>query len=216
MEQITVIIADDHTILRAGLKLLLETEENITVVGEAGGGKELLQVLGTVIPDIIIMDLSMPDINGLDVIHMLKKQSAYENIRILVLTMHTEEQYVKAALAAGANGYVEKSAFDTELMTALETVAKGQVYLSSKNAMAMVTAMLQPEKENENPYTLFSKREVEVLHYLVRGYSLGEIGDTLHLSLKTIDTYKSRIYSKLCISRRSELVDYALKHGFLQ
>ncbi|WP_231038670.1 response regulator [Pectinatus haikarae] len=211
MNKIKIILADDHAILRAGLKLLLEAEEDIEIVGEACDGKDLMQKLLLIKADLIILDLSMPKINGIDILKWLKTEKNYEHIHILVLTMHTEEEYIREALAAGADGYVEKSAFDTELLTALHTVMNGNVYLSNKNAISILNTMIK--KDNDDPYSLLSKRELEVLRYLARGYSLAEIGEQLYLSLKTIDTYKTRIFTKLDINKKSELVDYALRYN---
>ena len=132
--------------------------------------------------------------------------------------MHSEEQYIKTAMEAGASGYLEKSAFDTELLTAVKTVAAGKIYLNSDHALLMVNSLLNNNAEDQNekdPYLLLSKREIEVLKLFVRGYSLSEIGKMLSLSLKTIDTYKTRIFVKLELTKKSELVQYALEHGIL-
>lgn len=212
MEKIKIILADDHAILRAGLKLLLEAEEDIAIIGEASDGAELKQKLTLLNPDLIILDLSMPKVNGIEFLRWLKNRKKYENIRVLILTMHEEEEYIREALAAGANGYVEKSAFDTELITAIHTVMKGELYLNKKNAFTMLDTIIKHDAGSD-PYSLMSKREMEVLRYLARGYSLSEAGEQLHLSLKTIDTYKKRIFTKLNISKKSELVDYALQHN---
>ena len=211
MTKIKVILVDDHAILRAGLKLLLEAEKDIEIVEEACNGEELMNKLTVTETDLIILDLSMPGINGIDLLKLLKTKKTYKNIRILVLTMHTEEEYIREALATGADGYVEKSAFDTELLTALHTVMKGGTYLNNKNALSMLNTMIKNDND-DNPYLLLSKRELEVLRYLARGYSLAEIGSQLHLSLKTIETYKTRIFAKLDISKKSELVNYALRY----
>ncbi len=214
MSETKVILADDHAILRTGLRLLLESE-GISVVGEAKSGTEVLAMLEGCHADVLIIDLSMPDMNGLELIKQIKEKKI--DIKMLVLSMHTEEQYVKAAMMNGASGYVEKSAFDTELLTAIKMVVAGEVYLSPKHAMLMVNTLLQAEENTVefDPYAILSKREIEVLQLLVRGYSLSEAGQKLGVSLKTIDTYKSRIFSKLGISKKSELVQYALEHGLL-
>lgn len=214
MNKIKIILADDHAILRAGLKLLLEAEDDIEIVGEACDGEDLLKQLAKLTADLIILDLSMPKVNGINILRQIRNDKKLSKIRVLILTMHTEEEYIRESLAAGADGYVEKSAFDTELLTALHTVMRGEVYLSGKNAVSMLSTMLKNDNE-DNPYSLLSKRELEVLRYLARGYSLSEIGEQLHLSLKTIDTYKTRVFNKLNISKKSELVDYALQYNLL-
>lgn len=214
INELKVILADDHAILRTGLRLLLEAD-GIQIVGEAGNGQDVLHLVDTVAADILILDLSMPDIGGIEVLKRIKEKNY--PIHVLVLTMHNEEQYVKAAMMNGASGYVEKSAFDKELLNAIKTVMAGQIYLSNKHALWMVNSLLHTEEKatETDPYELLSKREIEVLRLLVRGYSLSEAGEKLSLSLKTVDTYKTRIFGKLGINRKSELVQYALDHGLL-
>lgn len=214
INELKVILADDHAILRTGLRLLLEAE-GIQIVGEAGSGREVLTLVDTIPADILILDLSMPDIGGIEVLKQIKEKGY--PIHVLVLTMHNEEQYVKAAMMNGASGYVEKSAFDKELLNAIKTVMSGQIYLSNKHALLMVNSLLHTEEApiEADPHDLLSKREIEVLRLLVRGYSLAEAGEKLSLSLKTVDTYKTRIFDKLGISRKSEMVQYALNHGLL-
>ena len=216
MKKTKIILADDHAILRTGLKLLLSNEESVEVVGEASNGNEVLELTEKIPADVLILDLSMPGVHGLDVIKELKEHN--NPINILVLTMHSEEQYIKTAMEAGASGYLEKSAFDTELLTAVKTVAAGKIYLNNQHALLMVNSLLNntsEETKEKDPYVLLSKREIEVLKLFVRGYSLYEIGKMLSLSLKTIDTYKTRIFVKLGLTKKSELVQYALEHGIL-
>ena len=213
MKNIKIILVDDHIVLRNGLKLLLESEQNISIVGEASSYSELKTILQQTPTDILLLDLSIPDKHGLEIIKELKDSNV--NFKILVFTMYSEEQYIKSAMSAGASGYVEKSALDTELLTAINTVAQGNIYLNSKNALLMVNSLLNTTETND-PYALFSNRELEVMKLMVHGYSLSKIGQQLCLSLKTIDTYKTRIFTKLNISKKNELVDYALQNGILK
>ncbi len=210
-EKVKVILADGHAIVRTGLKLILEAE-GIEVVGEAGCGRDAIALVDTVETDLLILGITMPDMSGIDVLRQLKDKD--HDFHMLVLSAHSEEQYVKAAMVNGASGYVEKSASPAELLTAIRTVMSGQIYLSSNHALLMVNAFLHAD-ENPDPYTILSKREIEVLRLLVRGYSLSEAGEQLGLSLKTVDTYKTRIFGKLGFSRKSEMVQYALDHGLL-
>ena len=157
MKKTKIILADDHAILRTGLKLLLSSEESVEVVGEASNGNEVLTIAEQIPADVLILDLSMPGIHGLDVIKQLKERG--NPINILVLTMHSEEQYIKTAMEAGASGYLEKSAFDTELLTAVKTVAAGKIYLNSDHALLMVNSLLNNSAEDQNdkdPYLLLS------------------------------------------------------------
>ena len=211
VEKVKVILADGHTILREGLKRILEAE-GIEVVGEAGCGRDIIALVDEIPTDLLILGITMPDMNGIDVLRQLKDKD--HDFHMLVLSSRGEEQYVKAAMVNGASGYVEKSASSAELLTAICTVMSGKIYLSSKHALLMVNAFLHAD-ENPDPYTILSKREIEVLRLLVRGYSLSEAGEQLGLSLKTVDTYKTRIFGKLGFSRKSEMVQYALDHGLL-
>lgn len=210
-EKIRVVLADGHAIVREGIKHILKTE-GIEVVGEAGCGQKTLALVDEVSTDLLILGINMPDMSGIDILRQLKDKD--HDFHILVLSSHSEEQYVKAAMTGGASGYVEKSATATDLLTAIHTVMSGQIYLSSKHALLMVNAFLHAD-ENPDPHTILSKREIEVLRLLVRGYSLSEAGEQLGLSLKTVDTYKTRIFGKLGFSRKSEMVQYALDHGLL-
>ena len=213
MQKVKVIIADDHAILRTGLKLMLGLDNTIEVIGEVSSGEELLGLLGTVRADVLILDLSLPGMNGIDVIYEIKNRG-YE-INILVFTMHAEEQYIKSAMSSGALGYVNKSAVDTELLSAVKNVAEGKMYLNSNHTLLMVNSLLDTTTKESDSYTLLSSREREVMRLLVHGYSLAEIGNLLSLSIKTIDTHKSRIMTKLGITKKSELVQYALDHGLM-
>jgi len=214
--KIEIILADDHAVLRAGLKLLLNNESDFTVVGEAADGAELLALLEKRAADVLIIDLSMPKISGLECIKEIRDRGY--NLKILVLTMY-DAQYVKEAMKAGALGYVEKQVLDIELFVAVRTVAMGQRYLSPSNAQYLLDSLLVKDGEDEqnasDPYRLLSAREREVLKLIVRGHSMIQIGELLRLSVKTIDTYKTRLMEKLGCTKKSQLVEYAIKHGLL-
>jgi len=214
--KIEIILADDHAVLRAGLKLLLNNEPDFTVVGEAADGEALLALLERRTADVLIVDLSMPKISGLECIKEIRNREY--PLKILVLTMY-DAQYLKEAMKAGALGYVEKQVLDIELFVAVRTVAAGQRYLSPNNAAFLLDSLLvrdgEGRPEADDPYRLLSAREREVLKLIVRGHSLIRIGELLCLSVKTIDTYKTRVMEKLGCSRKSQLVDYAIRHGLL-
>lgn len=214
LDGIKLILADDHAIVRAGLRLMLEAE-GIKIAGEAGCGQDALTLAETVSADILLLDITMPDISGIEILKRIKAHGS--DMHVLILTGHSEEQYVKAAMMNGASGYVEKTASAQELLHAIEVVMTGQVYLSSDHAMLMLNSLLHTDDKHHgiDPYALFSKRELEVLRLLVRGYSLSEAGEEMNLSLKTVDTYKTRIFAKLGINKKSELVQYALDHDLL-
>ena len=211
--RIRIILADDHSVLRVGLKMLLESESHFSVVGEAADGEELLTLLEKTETDVVVVDLSMPKMGGLECIKEIRSRGM--DVKILVLTMFGDETYIREVMQAGANGYVEKQAVDAELFAALKAVAAGQFYLSSKNSQALLNSLFTaaPRPSGQDPYEVLSVREREVLKLLVRGYSLSEIGAKLFLSVKTVDTYKTRLMEKLGLSKKSELVEYSLKHG---
>ena len=199
--RIRIILADDHSVLRVGLKMLLESESHFSVVGEAADGEELLILLEKTAVDVVVVDLSMPKMGGLECIKEIRSRGM--DVKILVLTMFGDETYIREVMQAGANGYVEKQAVDAELFAALKAVAAGQFYLSSKNSQALLNSLFTaaPRPSGQDPYEVLSVREREVLKLLVRGYSLSEIGAKLFLSVKTVDTYKTRLMEKLGLSK---------------
>ena len=209
-----IVLADDHAVLRAGLKLLLDNEADFTVVGEAANGQEVLAILENTEADVLLLDLSMPVMSGLECLREIKSRNLA--IKVLVLTMYQDEQYIKEAMQLGAGGYLEKNSLDTELFQALRTVAKGDRYLREQDTQVLLDKLFKhPEEIVEDQPVFLSKREKEVLELLVRGYSLGVIADMLYLSIKTVSTYQTRLMIKLNCSQKSELVDYALKHKIL-
>ncbi len=213
--KIKIILADDHSVLRAGLKLLLNNEPDFIVVGEASDGEDALSLLRSTPADVLIIDLSMPNMGGLECIKEIKSRG--HTIKILVLTMYDDEQYMKEVMRSGALGYVEKHALDTELFIAVKTVATGQRYLNPQNSQILLNSLLTdaPEENVRNPYVLLSSREREVLKLMVRGHSMSQIGEMLCLSVKTVDTYKTRMMEKLDCTKKSQLVEYALKYDLL-
>jgi DNA-binding NarL/FixJ family response regulator len=213
--KIKIIIADDHSVLRAGLKLLLNNEADFIVTDEASNGEEVLNLLRTTQADVLIIDLSMPKMGGLECIKEIKSRGYA--IKILVLTMYDDEQYIKEVMRSGALGYVEKQALDTELFVAVRIVSSGHRYLNPDNAQILLNSLLTdtPKGNNNDPYTLLSSREREVLKLIVRGHSMSQIGELLCLSVKTVDTYKTRMMEKLNCTQKSHLVEYALKYDLL-
>ena len=215
--KLKLLLADDHKLLRSGLKLLLLGHKDIEIAGEAENGLQVLQLLESLKPDLVLLDLSMPGLNGLDCLKEIK--SRFPATKVLILTMHEDENHIRLAMQAGADGYIKKSAADVELFTAIDTVRDGKIYLSSHDSNILLQNLLQKEPaptDEMAPYTLLSPRERDVLRYLVHGYSLSEIGEKLNLSIKTVDTYKIRLMEKLQATKKSELVNYALKYGLLK
>ncbi|WP_296897167.1 response regulator transcription factor [uncultured Megamonas sp.] len=207
-----ILLADDHSILRTGLKLLLSTQNDFKVVAEASNGKEVLDLLDKGLDvDVILLDLSMPVMSGLDCLRELNRLQKISEINVLVLTMYNERQYIKEVMLLGAKGYLRKDTLDTELFKALRTLAEGKRYLAEGDASILLDSLIDVPKKKES----LSTREEEVLNYIVRGYSLSDIAQKLCLSVKTISTYKTRIMTKLNCKQNSDLVNYALKNNFL-
>lgn len=216
MKTITIVLADDHVLLRTGLKLLLEKNPNIKVVGEASDGAETINLLEELKPEILILDISMPKVDGIECIKEIKNRGL--KTKIIVLTMHSDEQYIKEVISVGAMGYIQKGSVDTELFLAIKKVSEGDIYLNEKVAETLFKILATSpieEREPDNPYVLLSPREREVLKLLAKGFLMKDIADELTLSIKTVDTYKTRIMVKLEITKRSELVEYALKYNLL-
>jgi len=214
MAKLKILLADDHAVLRAGLKLLLNNETDFVVAGEAASGQEALQLLETISADILLLDLSMPEMSGLECLRQIKKRGY--RIKTLVLTMYQDEQYIKEAMQLGACGYLEKNSLDTELFQALRAVAQGKRYLRQQDAQRLLDNLFKSTDEiAAKPPVFLSKREKEVLELLVRGYSISDISEMLYLSVKTVSTYKTRLMIKLNCTQKSELVEYAIKHNFL-
>ena len=212
--KIRIALADDHHLIRSGLKLLLGSNETLAIVGEASDGTGALTLAEQLRPDILLLDLSMPGMDGLECLHELKRRNLPS--RVIVLTMYEDENYVLETMLAGARGYVQKSAIDTELFQAIENVAAGRLHLNERSAKSVLAMLLVERQKAEAGAAVaaLSPREQEVLRLYARGFSLREIGDQLGLSVKTIDTYKTRLMDKLGFSKKSELIAYAVKLGF--
>jgi two-component system response regulator NreC len=213
MDKISILIADDHAVLRAGLRMLLNTQRDMVVVGEVGSGAELLAQAQTLRPMLIVLDLSMPGLGGLQVLPLLRK--LVPQTRILVLTMHDDESYLAQALRDGAAGYVLKKAADSELVAAIHAVMRGDVYVHPSFTRSLLDDILPAETSTDSPWESLSEREREVLLLVARGYTSAKIGEQLSISPKTVDTYRARGMEKLGVRSRAALVQFVLTHGLL-
>jgi DNA-binding NarL/FixJ family response regulator len=211
--KIRIVLVDDHAVLRAGLRALLNHEPDMEVVGEAANGREAVEVAERLRPDVIVMDLSMPVMGGLDATKQITEKGL--PTRVLVLTVHAEHQYLLPVLQAGGAGYVLKQAADTELIQAIRTVHRGEAFLYPTAASMLLQDYRRRVSANEDHYDGLSEREREVLQYTAEGFSSQEIADRLFISAKTVDTYRQRIMDKLNIHHRSELIRCALRKGLL-
>jgi DNA-binding NarL/FixJ family response regulator len=214
-QTIRILLVDDHAVLRAGLRALLEAEPDFLVVGEAATGEEGVEKSRLLRPDVVVMDLSMPGYGGLEAVRQIG--ALEQDIRVLVLTMHGEEEHLLPVLEAGGSGYVNKRSADEELIEAIRTVATGDVFLYPSGAKLLLRGLkAKSETGEDDPLEKLTEREREVLGYTVEGFSSSEIGKKLFISPKTVDTYRSRIMEKLNLRHRSELVRFALRTGLLK
>ena len=212
---IRVVLADDHTVVRAGLKAVLGTAKDIDVVGEARDGKEAIALVDRFHPDVVVMDLSMVGMDGATATKEIVAKGG--DTRVLILTMHPEEDYLVPLLEAGAAGYLVKSAADRELVDAVRAVAKGDVYVRPTAARVLAKGLTKkdPHEVDRDRFAKLTERERDVLRLTAQGYSAPEIGERLFISPKTVDTYKQRINEKLGLSHRAEYVQFALRLGLL-
>ncbi len=212
---IRIVLADDHVVLRSGLDALLSAEPDLRVVGQAGTGEEAVERARTLKPDVVVMDLDMPGMGGLEATRQVAALN--QGTRVLVLTMHAEEEYLLPVLEAGGSGYVRKTSVDEDLIRAIHAVARDEVFLYPSATKLLLRGYKKAEEKGEvSPVEALSEREREVLALTAEGFSSSEIGKKLFLSPKTVDTYRARIMQKLELTHRSELVRFALKTGLLK
>ena len=210
-EPIRVLIADDHTIVRTGVRMLLEAETDIEVVGEALNGQEAVTLAEELLPDVVLMDISMGGMDGLAATRLVSANCP--NTRILALTMHREDEYFFEMLEAGASGYIVKGADPTELVRAIRIVQSGQVFLYPSVAGKLVQAYLQQRHRQPDAGSVLSARESEILHLLSRGYSVKEIAEQLVISPSTVHTHRTNLMTKLGLNNRRDLMRYAQENG---
>lgn len=217
MDKIKVLLADDHAVLRAGLRELFNKQPDIQVVAEAADGWETVRQYQKYSPDIVLMDISMPGLGGFEATQQIKKQNP--RAKVLVLTMHDDENYLCQMVRAGADGYVPKKAADTDLLAAIRAVYRGENFIHSSMTKRLLEELRN--KESPNPVTkpdsvALSERERQVLSLLAMGHTSQQIADKLYLSVKTVETYKTRLKEKLGAQGRAELVRYAIQNGLLE
>lgn len=226
-ELIRVILVDDHSIVRAGLKAILSAAKDITVVGEGGTGREALALAERLDPHVVVMDLSMPEMDGLAATRELTRRNtdrvpddadAPPTRRVLMLTMHSEDEHLVSLLEAGAAGYLLKTVAERELVDAVRTVAAGEIYVQPSAARALARGIARKDEHADERarYDKLTEREQVVLRLFAEGFTAPEIGDQLSISPKTVDTYKQRINEKLDITHRTDYVKLALRLGLLQ
>jgi DNA-binding NarL/FixJ family response regulator len=211
--KIRVLIADDHAILRAGLRMLIDSQPDMKVIAEAPNGEDAVRLASAERPDVVILDITMPGGGGLRAVPEILRVCA--STRVLLLTMHEEPAYLRTALASGAAGYVLKKSVDANLLAAIRSVHKGRSYVDSELASALIQHALpdlaQPGRTDE----VLSERELQVLKLVAEGYSSREIAEQIFIGVKTVETYRARFAEKLGLKSRADLVRYALEVGLL-
>jgi DNA-binding NarL/FixJ family response regulator len=212
MSSYRIILADDHALFRSGVKRILEEVPGVEVVGEAADGMELLALLKEMTPDLVILDISMPKLRGLEAIQEVKV--SHPQVKILILTMHKDEEYLSYALNAGAAGFILKQDADPELLEALITIRRGKTYLSPAISDIVPDLLRRRQKPNGTLKEVLTHREREILTLLADGKSSKEIGGLLFISLRTVQNHRANIMRKLRVKRISDLIKYAVQKGY--
>jgi two-component system response regulator NreC len=215
MKKIKVLVVDDHTLVRDGIRALLSLAADIEVVGEASDGKEALQKVRQLAPDVVLMDLAMPTMGGLEATRRIRREFA--GTKVLALTQYDDSEYVIPIIEAGARGFVTKKAAFSELASAIQAVYNGDSYLTPSAAAALVEEYQQKptEKGEKDPYQQLTDREREVLKLVVDGHTAREIADMLVVSPKTVEWYKTSLMNKLNIHNKADLIKYAIRKGII-
>jgi two-component system, NarL family, response regulator NreC len=210
---IRILLADDHGILRAGLRNLLNAEADLDVIGEAADGIQVLEMVEQSHPDLILMDISMPGMGGIEVLQQLQQKKIH--CKVLMLTVHEDESLLKKAIRAGASGYLVKRAAESELITAIKTVMQGDMYIHPTMTRALLKEYVPQSASKLDPDNTLTHREVEVLRLIARGHTNNQIAERLSISARTVEGHRANLMDKLNLHSRVELVEYAEQHGLL-
>jgi two-component system response regulator NreC len=210
-----IVIAEDHTILREGLRALISSQEDLEVVGEAGDGREAVRQVEDLTPDLILMDLSMPKMNGIEAIREIRRR--IPDTRILALTVHKTEEFILEVLQAGADGYIPKDASSNELMMAIRSVLMGKRYLCPSVSRVVIEGYLESRRtpESSTPWDTLTKREREILKLIAEGHKNKEIADYLCISVKTVEKHRANLMKKLDLHSAAALTAYAMERGLV-
>jgi len=211
MDKINVVLADDQTIVRKGLRALLERVKDINVLGEAINGNEAVELAETLQPDVIVMDIGMPELNGIEATKRLVKMKI--PVKIIILTVHSNEEYVYQIFNAGAQGYLIKDSAPDELTLAIRAVTRGEKYLSPKLSSIIVDQYVNPSVREYDPFHDLTEREVEVLQLIGEGHSFQEIAKKLFISDRTVEVHRRKIGEKLNLHSKADIIHYAIKRG---
>lgn len=213
MNSIKVLLADDHSLFRAGVHALLSSVDGVDVVGEADTGRKALEMVGARAPDVVLMDIAMPEMNGLETTTRVTRE--YPGVRVIMLSMHAGEEYVMQALRAGASGYLLKDAATSELELAVRAVARGETYLTPTISKRVIDDYLMRTTGSQGPVDQLTKRQREILQLIAKGYTSKEMAQMLNLSPKTIETHRTQLMKQLDIHDVAGLVRYAIRVGLV-
>ena len=214
MKIVRVLLADDHALVRGGIRALLNTIEGVEVVGEAGNGPDALRLVAELTPDIVLMDVTMPGLNGFEVLEESKKQ--FPNIRVIILTVHDAGEYAIQALRAGAAGFLPKSAASNELQLAIEVVRRGETYVSGEVSRKTLLQLSQGLTGRTGPMASLTPRQREILTLIAEGLSTKDISHRLNISVKTVESHRAQLMERLDIHDVASLVRYAIKMGLIK
>ncbi len=211
---INVLIADDHAIVRTGLRALLNSEPSMKLVGEATGGYEAIELAGKSNADILVLDISMPDLDGISVTKKIKSQ--FPDLRVLILTVHEDEALLREAIKVGASGYILKRAAETELISAIHAIIDGVLYVDPSMVRLLLSDEIKPTATLPELVEPLTHREKEVLQLIVQGYTNRQVGEELNISMRTVEGHRANLAAKLGLHSRVELVRYAREHGLIE
>lgn len=211
---ISVIVADDHGIVREGLRRLLEAEADIKVEGEASDGREVLAQVEKYNPEVVVLDITMPRLGGLETLERLR--ALHPGVQVILLSVHSDPPFIQSAISLGADGYVLKNGRAAEIVTAIRAVTRGGSYFSPAVAREIVEQLRTPIQPEEDPFSILSNREREVLQLIAEGMSAKEIAVELKISTKTVEAHRTSLMKKLNVRKATELVRYALRHGLIE
>lgn len=217
--KIKVLIVDDHRIVRQGIHSLLEDCQWIEVVGESQDGSDMLRMIRHYPVDVILLDINLPGLSGIDLLRKLKSQPETSPIEVIILSMFTQEEYILDAIKAGAKGYLPKNTSRNELLEAIRAVSEGQEYFSPLISGILLKSIVkekQDDQQSDRPEDVLSKREIEILILFAKGFSNAEIADKLFISIRTVESHKNHILQKLGLRNNVDLVKYAIKHKLVE
>jgi DNA-binding NarL/FixJ family response regulator len=211
---ISVLVADDHGIVREGLRRLLESESDLSVAAEAADGRQVLEEVERHRPDVVVLDITMPRLGGLETLERLRAKQP--QVKVILLSVHSDPPFIQSAISLGADGYVLKNGRAAEIVTAIRAVVKGGSYFSPLVAREIVEQLRSPHSAGSEPFSILSGREREVLHLIAEGFAAKEIAQQLNISTKTVEAHRTSLMRKVGVRKATELVRYAVRHGLIE